>query len=190
MFGCFLKPSSNFRQGLTAEDIKNEVEKFIQYGKLAEQYPENIVFAEEGIASVDMPSVYAAGDAFVLATRGEGWGRPLVEAMALGLPTIVTGWSGHMDYCDNTTAFLVDYTLEAAKDPNVRFFEDTGMWAKPDAKHLRQMLRQVYADSSERRQRAEEGRDRVRGRYDRDNVVRQFWEALQGIVSGTKHDEL
>ncbi len=37
---------------------------------------------------MDLPSVYRTMDCFVLPTRGEGWGRPIVEAMAMGLPVI------------------------------------------------------------------------------------------------------
>ena len=47
-----------------------------------------------GFPETEMPSVYAAADAFVLPSRGEGWGRPHVEAMSLGLPVIATNWSG------------------------------------------------------------------------------------------------
>ena len=32
----------------------------------------------------DMPRLYAAADAYVLASRGEGWGRPYMEAQAMG----------------------------------------------------------------------------------------------------------
>ena len=39
-------------------------------------------------------SLYAAAHAFVLPSRGEGWGRPHVEAMAMGLPVIATNWCG------------------------------------------------------------------------------------------------
>ena len=47
----------------------------------------------------DMPratlrNLYAAADAFVLPTRGEGWGLPIAEAMAMALPVIATNWSG------------------------------------------------------------------------------------------------
>jgi glycosyltransferase involved in cell wall biosynthesis len=45
-------------------------------------------------ADGDFPRFYKAGDAVVLPTRGEGWGRPQVEAMAMGLPVISTNWSG------------------------------------------------------------------------------------------------
>ena len=35
-----------------------------------------------------MPRLYKAADAFVLPSRGEGWGRPHVEAMSMALPVI------------------------------------------------------------------------------------------------------
>jgi glycosyltransferase involved in cell wall biosynthesis len=41
-----------------------------------------------------MPLLYGGADAFVLPTRGEGWGLPILEAMAAGVPAIATNWSG------------------------------------------------------------------------------------------------
>ena len=32
------------------------------------------------------------------ASHGEGWGRPIIEAMAMGLPTIVPVWGGVTAY--------------------------------------------------------------------------------------------
>ena len=48
---------------------------------------------DEELALRALPRLYAAADAFVLPSRGEGWGRPHVEAMAMGLPVIATNWS-------------------------------------------------------------------------------------------------
>jgi hypothetical protein len=42
------------------------------------------VFVLPPVRDADMPSVYAAADALVLPSRGEGWGRPHVEAMSMG----------------------------------------------------------------------------------------------------------
>ena len=44
-------------------------------------------------------------DAFVLPTRGEGWGRPVMEAMAMGLPVIVTNFSGTTAFISSSTAY-------------------------------------------------------------------------------------
>ena len=38
------------------------------------------------LSSDKMAPLYASVDAFVLPSRGEGWGRPHVEAMAMELP--------------------------------------------------------------------------------------------------------
>lgn len=52
-----------------------------------------------------MPSLYKAADAFVLPSRGEGWGRPHVEAMAMALPVIATFWSGTTEYMTSENSY-------------------------------------------------------------------------------------
>lgn len=44
-------------------------------------------------------------DCFVLPTRGEGWGMPLLEAMAYGRPVIATDWSAHTDFMTEDVAY-------------------------------------------------------------------------------------
>ena len=53
-----------------------------------------IFLIQDELSWVDLPRLYKAVDAFVLPSRGEGWGRPHVEAMATGLPIVATNWSG------------------------------------------------------------------------------------------------
>ena len=60
--------------------------------------PENILWVDSSLADSEMAGLYAAADAFVLPTRAEGWGRPFMEAMAMGIPVVGTGWGGHMDF--------------------------------------------------------------------------------------------
>jgi glycosyltransferase involved in cell wall biosynthesis len=42
------------------------------------------------VPDADLPTYFAAADAFVLPTLLEGFGIPLVEAMAAGLPLVTT----------------------------------------------------------------------------------------------------
>jgi len=44
---------------------------------------------------------------FVSFTKGEGYGRPLVEAAITGKPTIVSNWSGHTDFMHQDYNILV-----------------------------------------------------------------------------------
>ena len=50
------------------------------------------------LAREALREAYAAASAFVLPTRGEGWGLPCVEAMAMALPVIATNFSGPTAY--------------------------------------------------------------------------------------------
>ena len=57
----------------------------------------------------ELRALYAAVDCFALPTRGEGWGLPVHEALAMALPTVVTGVAGPRDITGgNGTAWLLD----------------------------------------------------------------------------------
>jgi glycosyltransferase involved in cell wall biosynthesis len=43
-----------------------------------------------GDPQADLASLYKTMDCFLLPTRGEGWGRPITEAMSMQLPVIGT----------------------------------------------------------------------------------------------------
>lgn len=85
---------------------------------------------------------YQAGDIFVLPTRGEGWGRPILEAMSCGLPVIVTNWSGPSDFISGQNALPLN-VRRITQIPNT-----TDMpvlhgheWAEPDLDHLIELFR-------------------------------------------------
>ncbi|WP_448191994.1 glycosyltransferase family 4 protein [Azospirillum sp. sgz301742] len=90
----------------------------------------------------EMARLYRSCDAFVMPTRGEGWGLPITEAMASGLPTIVTDWSGPTAYAHPGNALLLDHTLVRCPIPRFAF----GDWAEPDFAHLRTLMRRVVDD--------------------------------------------
>lgn len=93
---------------------------------------------ETHLTREDMRSLLASTNAFVLATRGEGWGLPIAEAMAMALPVIVTNHSGPAAYATAENAYLIPVLGEL----------DAQSFAKPDATQLAQLYRQVVVDSS------------------------------------------
>jgi len=99
--------------------------------------------------------------AFVLPTRGEAWGLPILEAMACELPCIVTDYSGPTEYANEDNCYLIR-VQEMRKVEDTEFFYsgyDWGMWAQPDLAHLRSLMRFVYENPEDARRKARRARE-------------------------------
>ncbi|MBY3181039.1 glycosyltransferase family 4 protein [Rhizobium laguerreae] len=119
-----------------------------------------------------------SSDVFVLPTRGEAWGLPIIEAMACGIPAIVTNYSGHLEYANNENSFLIEVgEMIPAQDDN--FFPrdtDWGLWANPNFEHLCDLLRSVFVNQD---------LARSKGVIARRDVVRSWsWENAASIAFG------
>jgi glycosyltransferase involved in cell wall biosynthesis len=103
----------------------------------------------------DVPSlreVFIHADCFVFPTRAEGWGMPPREAVACGLPTIGTRYSGMIDGIDNwCTRIIENYKIEPA------MIDGGGDWAAPDVDEVAEHMKWCYENREEARQKAREG---------------------------------
>lgn len=99
----------------TASDFMDVIENFTMevVGKPLSELPRLHVLPPQ-IPQTDLPSLFRAATAFVLPSRGEGWGRPHVEAMAMELPVIATFWSGTTEYMteENSYPLRIDGLIE------------------------------------------------------------------------------
>jgi len=98
-----------------------------------------------------MNILYNMAHAFVLTTRGEGFGLPIIEAMACELPVIVTGWGGHMDYVNDDNAFLIEVE-DFLPLPNWRELPEEYehiLYAEPSLEHTKELMRYVYENYNE-----------------------------------------
>ncbi len=68
-----------------------------------------IVYLGNDLSGEQMPGLYVACDCLVHPYRGEGFGLPIVEAMACGLPVVVPNYGPALELCTNNTAFFVPW---------------------------------------------------------------------------------
>jgi glycosyltransferase involved in cell wall biosynthesis len=59
------------------------------------------------LTRAQLRNLLGASDAFVLPSRGEGWGLPIAEAMTMSLPVLVSNCSGITEYANSDNAFLI-----------------------------------------------------------------------------------
>jgi glycosyltransferase involved in cell wall biosynthesis len=100
-----------------------------------------IIVLGRQVPDADVPRLYAAASVYVTASSGEGWGYPYMEAMASGLLTIATRWSGNLEFMHDENSLLCDVeSLIPAIDEYVGPMPGQS-WAQPSVTHLAQLLR-------------------------------------------------
>lgn len=86
--------------------IKQEIKKYVE--NFGGDNPAHIARYSNVIPEETLPSVYRACDAFVLFSRGEGFGIPYAESSLCGLPVIATNHSGHTMFLKKDNSALVE----------------------------------------------------------------------------------
>jgi hypothetical protein len=101
-------------------------------------------------------AMMAACDCYVSLHRSEGFGLTMAEAMSYGRPVIATGYSGNLEFMNETNSYLVPYSL--CQIPTDWAFSPGAEWADPDIEAAAALMRHVYEHPEAARGRGEQAR--------------------------------
>jgi len=172
-------------------EARKRVQAFLDDNHLTDVAPIDII--DRGLTAEEMVSLYAAADAFVLPTRGEGWGRPFMEALAMRLPTIASNWSAQLEFMDPAHCWLISGTLVAV-DGDLRLWQDCGRaghrWFEADVDALRDAMRDIASDPTAARAKAGPHRELLIERFSSARIADRIislcddlWERGGGFLS-------
>lgn len=84
--------------------------------------------------------------AMVSFTKGEGFGRPLLEFSLVNKPIVASNWSGHIDFLDKEFCYLVNGTLtDIDKSATVeKMIIKESQWFTPNDSEAATALRMVF----------------------------------------------
>ena len=163
----------------TFPNIHNRIEVDLETFRAEHPGSAAIILINAELEPAAMRALYERADALVCPSRGEGFGLPLAEAMALGKPVITTAYGGQSDFCTADTAWLCDYSFAYARTYLPVF---DSVWAEPDPRSLAGVLREVFeATAEERARRSEAGRLRVLSQYTWDRVAQRTRSAVAAV---------
>lgn len=123
----------------------------------------NVIACLEDVSESTMRRIFARSDALVSLHRAEGFGLTLAEAMAASVPVVATGYSGNLDFMDETCAYLVPHRLVPVRETitKVVVFERDMHWAEPDHDAAVDALRAVLGSPARRTAIIERARARI-----------------------------
>ncbi len=187
--GLLLKITRN--HGHTLEEVRGQIAGVLQgVGATLDARPD-IYLWDDVLSGSEVAALYRSARAFVLPTRGEGWGRPYMEAMASGLPCIGTGASGNVDFMTQENSYLIP-AVEAAVPEQERHGMQAyagHQWFEPDLDGLRTHLRYVFENQDEARRRGALASAEVREKFGLAAGRQAMEQALQAAESKfVRHD--
>ncbi len=97
---------------------------------------------DETYSAQEVLALTAACDAYVSLHRSEGLGLTMAEAMLLGKPVVATGYSGNVDFMDETNSVLVPYELVELGVAMPPYDADYN-WAEPSVDHAAAAMRRM-----------------------------------------------
>lgn len=122
--------------------------------------------------------------AHISLTKGEGFGRPLLEASISGKPVIASGWSGHMDFLNSEDAVLVGGELKQIHQSSVwdGILIKESSWFAPDIQQCANAMAAVFMQYETFRKKAHKlGKENFK-KFSYQTIQKKTWELLDKYV--------
>jgi len=120
----------------------------------------------------------------VSATRGEGYGLPILEAAAQGLPVIATNWSGHLDFMKKGNFIKLDYDLIDVPETKVdnHIFMSGTKWANVREEDFKKKTRKFYNSHKVPKDWAMSLKSKIREDFSQSTIESQMETTFQEVV--------
>jgi glycosyltransferase involved in cell wall biosynthesis len=140
-------------------EVHKTIQEIVEYVSSVLERPREVLpkflYIYEDTDPNILPSYYAAANVMVQCSRAEGFGKPIVEAMALGIPSMSVLWSGPKDFCTEKNSFPVPFTL-IKSNYHVQSKKMESLWADTKIEDLRQVMRYCFQNPEEVKKRGQE----------------------------------
>jgi glycosyltransferase involved in cell wall biosynthesis len=175
--------------GSSSEQHKQHVRDEIlgYHREVGKSDPPRIYYCGDDIPVPQLPGCYAAADAFVLCSRGEGFSLPLVEAAACGTPVIAAYNTGMTEYLDEEVAWLVHEEGMASANEKLcwisEYYRDQQfvVLGEDAIGQCQRHMRTVFSNPGEAAAKSRKFRERVLNEYTWDTCVNRVAKRLKTV---------
>jgi glycosyltransferase involved in cell wall biosynthesis len=175
-----IKERENFRQRIEnlLKDIKTPPSIYLLFGDLTNEEM-NEVYNHPKIKSM------------VTLTKGEGFGRPLLEFTMTGKPVIASNWSGHKDFLPMNKAIMIGGKLTDVHESAVdAFILKDSKWFTANYNEAVEVFKLVHKDYEKFLERSEALRLENAEAFSMDAMREEFKKLIQDVPSVPKQTQL
>ena len=122
----------------------------------------------------ELPGFYTACDCLVHPYRAEGFGLPVLEAMACGVAVITTAGGSTDDFCSPDQVFTIPSRRREFKPKDIELAGGAGWVLEPDINALQAHMREVFEKNSAAKERALRVSEHVRSHYGWENAAEKL----------------
>lgn len=148
-----------------------------------------ILYLDTELPPEALPGLYAACDCLVHPYRGEGFGLPILEAMACGLPVIVTAGGAADDFAKEGFAYKIPATRRNIGDTvSGMKLAGPGWLLEPDSGALAARMKWVFENRTEARELGRRASDYARREWTWENAARIAAQRLRELNASAQKD--
>ena len=121
----------------------------------------------------------------ISATRGEGFGLPLLEAAVAKLPVLATGWSAHTEFLNKGKWVKFDYDLKPVDPSRIdgNIFVQGAQWAEVSETSFKKSIRKFYKSSETPKNWAKELSKKLKETHSLSSIFKEYDKVLQEVLN-------
>jgi glycosyltransferase involved in cell wall biosynthesis len=175
-----VKERESFRKRISklVEDVKNPPPIYLLFGELTN---------DEMNQLYNHPKIKA----MISLTKGEGFGRPLLEFTMSGKPVMASNWSGHKDFLPMDKAIMIGGSLTEVDESAVDTFILKGSkWFTANYNEAAEVMKLVHKDYDKFLERSETLRIENKEKFSLDNMRETFKTMFQPFSTKPQEQKL
>jgi len=180
--GLILKTSQAGFSVMERESTSNKIKELTnQFGDKCP--PIHLVFGD--LSESELNDLYndKKVKAFLMFTKGEGYGRPLAEFATTGKPILVSNWSGHKDFLpEENTVYLEGELKNVHQTAANKFLLKESKWFNVDYSKAAASIFDVYKNYKSHTKKSAGLKTNINNNFNLDKMTKRFGEILDKYV--------
>jgi glycosyltransferase involved in cell wall biosynthesis len=170
----------SFEHDKLENTYKNKIISKVEEYKSIKINPPKIEVIVDIIDSDKMPHIYQNADIFIMATLGEGFGLPMAEAMACGIPCILPNNSAYLDFVNGKNGWLVE--IDGYKKDKeiskvaISYFDSEVPNINID--HFKKCMREAYQDKKKIEEKGKASIEEICSNFNFEDTIDNIYEKV------------